>query len=169
MVRILVLLLSVFIFACTPQREITQIPPDLDWNNIPKPFKGELYVSSFRIPFKYYPKEDRIVFPITLAGFVYYSNKTLRLGKYKVPLPVELWRILKHRLVKKDCLQTPDGSGYRFFCKGENFNLTLEVNKEWKPIKGEICDQSGCYGFSYKGKVVKIDFLGNELIFLILN
>jgi hypothetical protein len=165
--RFLTIFLVVFIWACTPIKETVSYPSYLSWNNIPEPFKGRIVISSFEVPFKYYPNRDRMIFPLTLAGFVSYSDKTLRLGKYKISLPVELWRILKHRLLKKDCHQTFAGKGYLYTCKGNGFELSLSVDKNWEPLKGEICDSSGCYNFSYRGNEVILKYFGEEIDFLL--
>jgi len=165
MLRLSLFLLTVLLFSCVPQRGTVNVPPSLSWNNFPKPFKGKILVSTFEVPFKYYPKKDRVVFPITFMGFVSYRDKTLRLGRYKISLPLELWRILKHRLVKRDCTYTPTADGYLFSCKGNGFSWNLLVGKNWKPIKGEICDQGGCYDFTYKGNSVSLDYYGYAIVF----
>ena len=162
----LFLLLALFLFSCLPQkgREFNP-PPFLDYKSLPKPFKGTLYVSNFRLPFKYYPERDKIVFPIIYLGFVKYKNKTLYLGKHSITFPLELWRILKHRLVKKGFLLYSESSGYRIEGKLKGIFVRLYTSKDFEPKRAEICDKSGCIEVKYNGSWVEIETYGVPLNF----
>jgi len=160
------LLLVLFLFSCIPPKgKPFNPPPRLDYENTPKPFKGTLYVADFRLPFKYYPERDRIVFPIIYLGFVGYKNKTLKLGKHTLTFPLELWRILKHRLVRKGFEIFPTSKGYRIEGKIRTVFVRLYTSKGLKPLKAEICNQSGCLEVSYKGSIVEVKTYGISLDF----
>ena len=160
------LLLALFLFSCLPQKgRIFNPPPSLDYDSIPKPFKGSLFISNFRLPFKYYPKEDRIIFPIVYLGFVGYRDRTLRLGKHTLTFPLRLWRILKHRLVKRGFTLYPLGNGYRIEGKIGGVFVRLYTSKDFKPLKAEICDEGGCIEVKYKNKWVEVETYGVRLDF----
>ena len=163
------LLLAVFVFSCTPPKgEKVEIPPTLRANNIPKPFVGRILLGTNRgIPFKYYPKRDRVVFPLLYAGFVYYRNRTLGFGKYKLTLPLELWRILKHRLVFPNYTIQKADRGYEITTSNGKANIDLYTDRFFRPLRAEICDQSGCVEVSYKGNLVDVKAYGVDIYFLL--
>ncbi len=163
------LLFAVFVFSCTPPKEKkVEIPPTLSADNIPKPFGGRLLLgTNGGIPFKYYPKEDRVVFPLLYAGFVYYRNRTLGFGKYKLTLPLELWRILKHRLVFPNYTIQKTDRGYEIASYKGKANIDLYTDRFFRPLRAEICDQSGCVDVSYKGNLVDIKTYGVDIYFFL--
>ena len=164
--RFLPFIAVLFLLSCLPPKGKTfNHPPSLSYENIPKPFKGTLYLSNFRLPFKYYPKEDKIVFPLLYLGFVSYKNKTLRLGKHSITFPLELWRILKHRLVKRGFLLYSEGNKYRIEGQIGGVFVRLYTTKAFIPLKARLCDEGGCTSVLYKTPWVKVKALGAELNF----
>jgi len=170
-VRVLIplILLAVLLFSCTPRGETkVQIPPTLRADSVPKPFVGKILLGTDGgIPFKYYPERDRVVFPLLYAGFVYYKNRTLGFGKYKITLPLELWRILKHRLVFPNYTVLKTDSGYEIDSSKGNVRVELYTDRFLRPLKAEICDQSGCFEVSYRGSLVDIKAYGVDIYFYV--
>ena len=151
------LLLVVFTISCTPKGESCKVPKFLSYDDIPKDFKGILYVGGFKAPFKYKVKQNRMLFPLTYVGFISYKGTTLKLAKYKIDFFLPLWRVLKHRLVTSMCQKTV----YRCFTyieseteRGVKIYLTLDFKN--RPLKGKICSMGTCYDVSYKGNEVLI-------------
>jgi len=170
-VRVLIplFLLTVLLFSCTPRGGTkVQIPPTLRADNIPKPFVGKILLGTDGgIPFKYYPKGDRVVFPLLYAGFIYYKNRTLGFGSRKLTLPLELWRILKHRLVFPNYTVLKTNSGYEIDSSKGNVRVELYTDRFLRPLKAEICDQSGCFDVSYRGSLVDIKAYGVDIYFYV--
>ena len=165
----LLLLLAVLLFSCTSRGGTkVQIPPTLRADNIPKPFVGRiLFGTDGGIPFKYYPKGDRVVFPLLYAGFVYYKNRTLGFGSRKLTLPLELWRILKHRLVFPNYTVLKTDNGYEIETRKGSVRVELYTDRFLRPLKAEICDQSGCFEVYYKGSLVDIKAYGVDIYFYV--
>ncbi len=160
------LLLSVFLFACTPKKEVCSIPSNLRWESEISDFKGSIVVGTSEVPFLYRVKEDRMVFPLTYLGFISYRNKVLRAGKEKIVFPLPLWRILKHRLVGKDCqVQTFGGSHLIRTSPAEGVGITLKTDKRWNPKEAQICTLSGCYLISYRGREIEVEYNLREVLF----
>jgi len=169
-VRVLyvLLLLSMFLTACTPKKvEKVRIPPTLRADNIPKPFSGKIEVGTFAVPFKYYPQRDKVVFPLLYAGFVYYRNKTLGVGDKKVSLPLELWRILKHRLVFPNYSLQRTERGYLITSRRGDTYIELSTDRFFRPLEAEICDVSKCIEVLYRAQSVKLTVYGVDIYFLL--
>ena len=162
----LALLLTAFLTSCTPKREQCSVPSYLRFDNIPSDFSGTLYISTFKVPFKYKVSQNRIVFPLTYLGFISYKSTTLRVGKYKIDFYLPLWRILKHRLVGKSCKMET----YRCFTlieteTAKGIKIYLTTDPGFKPLKAKICSISGCYKVFYEKSRVKVDMDQVKLVF----
>jgi hypothetical protein len=163
--KILLFLPLLFILSCIPKRENVKLSSTYLETNIPKPFEGELSIETLSVPFYYEPKGDYIEFPLTYAGFVSYENRTLCLTDYCKTLPVELWKILKHRLLKPDYEVYREGNGY--VAISHNPTVYLYLDNQLKPIKARICTAQGCETYIYKGNKVITTFYGKTLTFTV--
>ncbi len=162
--RLLFFFLSLFIFACAQPKQKIKIPENLLWNNFPRPFKGTILIDNTQIPFKYYPSKDRLVFPLTLMGFVRYHNKTLCLLNYCKQYPIELWRIIKHRLVLPNYKVSSTERGYAIYSSEGNLSVFLRTDRNFHPYEAQICQPSqGCLNIKYLQRVVVVPFYTKRL------
>ncbi len=164
--KLFYLLPLAFLFSCIPQRVNVKLPPSVLETNVPEPFEGTIEIENTEIPFYYDPKGDYMEFPLTYMGFVSYENRTLCLEDYCKTFGVELWKILKHRLVGKNCPVYRTSEDYLVECDG-NPAVRLFLTPTLKVRKAEICTSEGCETYTYKGRKVETDFYGKKLVFRI--
>jgi len=161
----IVLILAVFFSACKPQK-VVEVPPSLMvTETLEKPIRGKIFIGDLKVPFKCHPKGERFVFPLTLVGFVGYSEPTLRLGKYRLSFPLGLCKILARKLVFPNYSVEKTTDGY--LIKSSNGAIFSEVYTDhlWRVKKAQICDPSGCYEIRYSPNWVEIKGLGWSLNF----
>ncbi len=169
MVRLIFISLFLFFFfSCAPKKENCSVPSYLRSENIPPNFSGNLYISTFSVPFKYLVLQNRMIFPLTYLGFISYEGTTLKVAKYKIDFFLPLWKVLKHRLVDKSCSIEPYKGGFLITSETDKgVKIYLRTDKRFKPLGAEICSLGSCYRVHYKHREVLIEKKFIDLVFVL--